>query len=156
MINEKTDLHSSPEDSDILVDDNFIQDDNTFLENSGEQNQRKCKYDVYSQPGNSTNDLKNRMALEPPSAKKDQLAVNMTTNRNIIEFRDQLTMRKDNYVYFISMKGEPRDKGSKILQKGNELTQFLKSIHRTNTSISKRITRSFPISNRIWSKGKSK
>ena len=37
--------------------------------------------------------------------------------RNIIECRDQLTMRKDNYAYFVNSKGEPRDVGSKLLKK---------------------------------------
>ena len=38
------------------------------------------------------------------------------TQKNIIECRDQLTMRKDNYAYFVSNKGEPRDVGSKLLE----------------------------------------
>ena len=82
--NEKGDLDSSSEDSDILVDDNSIQDYNTRLEYSGEENQRNFKDNVYSQPGNSTNDLENWLPSEPPSAKRDQLAVNMKTNRNLV------------------------------------------------------------------------
>ena len=33
-------------------------------------------------------------------------------------------MSKDNYCKNISMKGEPSDNGSKVLQKGNECSQF--------------------------------
>ena len=33
-------------------------------------------------------------------------------------------MRKDNYAFFISAKNKPRDNGSKILLKRNELPQF--------------------------------
>ena len=46
---------------------------------------------------------------------RDQPAVNMTTNHNVIECRTQLTMRKDNYAYLISTKGEPRDNELKML-----------------------------------------
>ena len=38
-------------------------------------------------------------------------------NKNIVECRDQLTMRKDNYVYFVTTNGIPRDNGSKNLEK---------------------------------------
>ena len=65
LINEKTDSDSSSEDSDILVDDN------TLLENSGEENQRNFIDDVYSQSGNSTNGLENRPPPEPPPVKRD-------------------------------------------------------------------------------------
>ena len=33
-------------------------------------------------------------------------------------------MRKDNYAYFISTKGEPRENGPELLQKRDELPQF--------------------------------
>ena len=38
-------------------------------------------------------------------------------NKNIVECRDQLAMRKDNYAYFVSTNGTPRDNGSKTLEK---------------------------------------
>ena len=46
------------------------------------------------------------------------------TQKNIIECRDLLTMRKDNYAYFVNSKGEPRDIGSKLLRKCRKLPNF--------------------------------
>ena len=45
-------------------------------------------------------------------------------NKNIVKFRDQLTMRKDNYVYFVTTNGNPRDSGSKSLEKHGTLPKF--------------------------------
>ena len=59
LINVKTDLDSSSEDSDIFTDDTFIQDNNNVSENSGEENEGNSKDDVYSRLENiSTNYLK--------------------------------------------------------------------------------------------------
>ena len=60
---------------------------------------------------------------EPPS---DQPSTSrfFKTQKNIIECRDQLTMRKDNYAYFVTNEGEPRDVGSKILEKCGKLPKF--------------------------------
>ena len=33
-------------------------------------------------------------------------------NKNIVECRDELTMRKDNYVYFVTTNGNPQSNGS--------------------------------------------
>ena len=38
-------------------------------------------------------------------------------NKNIVECRNQLTARKDNYVYFVTTNGTPRENGSKTLEK---------------------------------------
>ena len=38
-----------------------------------------------------------------------------------MESRDQLTMGKDNYAYFVTNKGEPHDVGSKLLKKCGKL-----------------------------------
>ena len=55
----------------------------------------------------------------PPEPPADQPSTSglPRTQKNIIECRDLLTMRKDNYAYFVSNKGEPRDVGSKLLKK---------------------------------------
>ena len=45
-------------------------------------------------------------------------------NKNIVECRDQLTMRKDNYVYFVVTNGNLRDNGSKRLEKRGNLPKF--------------------------------
>ena len=47
-----------------------------------------------------------------------------STQKNIIECRDQLTMRKDNYAYFVCNKGELHDVGSKLLEKCGKLPNF--------------------------------
>ena len=39
------------------------------------------------------------------------------TRKDIVECRDQLTTRKDNYAYFVTTNGNPRDNGSKTLEK---------------------------------------
>ena len=46
------------------------------------------------------------------------------TRKNIVECRDQLTMRKDNYAYFFTTNGTPRDNGSKTLEKRETLPKF--------------------------------
>ena len=45
-------------------------------------------------------------------------------NKNNIECRDQLTMRKDNYVYIVTTNGTPRDNGSKCLEKRGTIPKF--------------------------------
>ena len=46
------------------------------------------------------------------------------TRKNLVECYDQLTMRKDNYVYFVTINGTPRDNGSKTLEKRETLLKF--------------------------------
>ena len=45
-------------------------------------------------------------------------------NKSIVECRDQLTMRKDNYVYFVTINGIPRDNVSKTLEKCGTLPKL--------------------------------
>ena len=45
-------------------------------------------------------------------------------NRNIVECRDQLTMRKDNYACFVTTNGIPLDNGSKTLGKRKTSPKF--------------------------------
>ena len=47
----------------------------------------------------------------PPNSK---FIRHILMNKNIVECRDQLTMRKDNYVYFVTTSGTPRNNGSKL------------------------------------------
>ena len=42
----------------------------------------------------------------------------------MVECRDQLTMRKDTYAYFVTTNGTPLDNGSKILEKRETLPKF--------------------------------
>ena len=46
------------------------------------------------------------------------------TRKNLVECRNQLTMRKDNYAYFVTTNGTPRDSGSKTLEKRETLPKF--------------------------------
>ena len=50
-------------------------------------------------------------ARPPPEPPPDQPSTSglPKTQKNIIEWRDQLTIRKDNYAYFVNNKGEPHD-----------------------------------------------
>ena len=69
-------------------------------------------------------DLKDeRSPLEPPPDQPSTSGL-PRTQKNIIECRDQLTIRKDNYAYFVSNKGECRDVGSKLLEKCGKLPNF--------------------------------
>ena len=45
-------------------------------------------------------------------------------NKNIVDCRDQLAMRKYNYAYFVATNGTPREKGSKTLEKRETLNKF--------------------------------
>ena len=62
----------------------------------------------------------------PPEPPPDQPSTSgfPRTQKNIIECRDQLTMRKDNNAYFVSNKGEPRHIGSQLLEKCGKLPNF--------------------------------
>ena len=57
----------------------------------------------------------------PQSSMKEKVNENVNERRNVVECRNQLTMRRDNYVYFLSTDGTPRDNGSKSLERRNEL-----------------------------------
>ncbi|CAB0034242.1 unnamed protein product [Trichogramma brassicae] len=48
-----------------------------------------------------------------------------TTEKMIFECKDQLFMRKDNYVVFVSSDGQPCDEGARQLQKYNMLPKFV-------------------------------
>ena len=58
-------------------------------------------------------------------------------NKNIVECRDQLTMRKDNYVYFVTKNGNPRDNGSRSLEKRGTLPK-LKNLQEGNSERNKK------------------
>ena len=61
----------------------------------------------------------------PPEVPPDQPTSGLPrTQKNIIEYRDQLKMRKDNYTYFVTDKGNPCNVGSKLLEKCGNLPNF--------------------------------
>ena len=71
---------------------------------------------------NNVHDNYNRPPPEPTSINSQ--TEKLITRKNIVECRDQLTMRKDNYAYFVSTNGTPRDDGSKTLEKRQTLPKF--------------------------------
>ena len=62
--------------------------------------------------------------IPPEDLPQSRMNENLNECRNVIECRDKLTMRRDNYIYFLSTDGTPRDNGSKSLEKRNELPHF--------------------------------
>ena len=58
-------------------------------------------------------------------------------NKNIVECHDQLTIRKDNYVYFVKTNETLRDNGSKSLEKRGTLPKFKSLQKRTAKKIKK-------------------
>ena len=105
LIKENIDLGYFSDESDILMGDNFLQHKIEHLENTEKGNHGDVNDDFYAQTQNIVSeDLKSRPPPEPPPDEKDLPAVNPTTNRNIIECQDQLTMHKDDYAHFISTK----------------------------------------------------
>ncbi|XP_033222810.1 uncharacterized protein K02A2.6-like [Belonocnema kinseyi] len=67
----------------------------------------------------------NRPPPEPPPI-EIPVFTTFISNKNIVECRDKMCMRKDNYVYFTTTEGEPRDFGSSILEKRQQLPKFTK------------------------------
>ena len=58
-------------------------------------------------------------------------------NKNIVECHDQLTVRKDNYVYFVTTNGILRDNSSKSLGKHGTLPKLKNLQKRTAKEIKK-------------------
>ena len=61
----------------------------------------------------------NRPPPEPPPINFP--TEKLIARKNIVERRDQLTMRKDNYACFFTTNGAPRDNGSKTLEERETL-----------------------------------
>ena len=64
----------------------------------------------------------NRPRPEPPPINSQTEKI--ITRKNIVKYRDQLTMRKDNYAYLVTTNGTPRDNGSKTLETRETLPKF--------------------------------
>ena len=75
-----------------------------------------------SEKNENDHDDYNRPPPEPPPINFQTEKI--ITRKNIVECRDQLTMRKDNYAYFVTTNGTPRDNGSKTLEKRETLPKF--------------------------------
>ena len=69
------------------------------------------------------NDDYNRLPPEAPPINSQTEKIIM--RENLVELLIiQLTMRKDNYAYFVTTNGSPRDNGSKTLEKRETLPKF--------------------------------
>ena len=75
---------------------------------------RNRRSQINSGKNDNDHDDYNRPPPEPPSI--NSRTEKIITRKNIVEYRDQLTMRKDNYAYFVTTNGSPRDNGSKTLE----------------------------------------
>ena len=64
---------------------------------------------INSEKNDNNHDDYNRPRPELPHINSQ--TENVVTRKNIVGCRDQLTMRKDNYTYFVTTNGTPRDNG---------------------------------------------
>ena len=83
---------------------------------------RNRKFQINSGKNDNYHNNYNRPPLEPPPINSQPKKI--ITRKNIVECRDQLTMRKDNYAYFVTTNGTPRDNESKTLEKRETLPKF--------------------------------
>ena len=80
------------------------------------------RFQKYSEKDDNHNNDDNRPPPEPPPINSQTEKI--ITRENIVECRDQLTMRKDNYAYFVTTNGTPLGNGSKTLEKREYLPKF--------------------------------
>ena len=93
----------------ILKNKNF---EVTFNEQYSEINKKQqIKNRENVENYNNSEFEENRPSPEPPSPNYKSTR-QILMNKNIVECRDQLTMRKDNYVYFVTTNGTSVDNGS--------------------------------------------
>ena len=108
--------------SDLSSEDEKEEIQENFQNVENEKNKERPDLLEMENSKNSDEDdfTKERPPPEPPPDQPSTSGL-FKTQKNIMECRDQLTMRKDNYAYFVSNKGEPRDVGSKLLEKCGKL-----------------------------------
>ena len=96
------------------------------LEHNFEDNMKLNRgYQIDSEnDDNDHNDDSRPPPVPPPPNSKSNTQILM--NKSIVECHDQLTMRKDNYAYFVTTNGTPCDDGSKTLEKRETLPKFKK------------------------------
>ena len=77
---------------------------------------------INSEKIDNDHDNYNRPPSEPPPINSQREKI--ITRKNLLQCRDQLTMQKDNYTYFVTTNGTPRDNGSKTFEKRETLPKF--------------------------------
>ena len=81
--------------------------EDTFNERNSEINKnRQIKTRENLENDNNLEFEENRQPPEPPPLNSKSTR-QILMNKNIVECRDQLTMRIDNYVYFVTTNGNP-------------------------------------------------
>ena len=98
--------------------------EDTFNEHDSEINKKlqiKTRENVKNYNNSESEEI--RPPPEPPSSNSKSTR-KILMNKNIVECHDQLTMRKDNYVYFVTTNGTPRDNESISLKKLGTLPKF--------------------------------
>ena len=75
------------------------------------ENKQPEKLKIENSKNSDANDFtKERPAAEPPHDQPSTSGL-FRPQKKISEYREQLTMRKDNYAYFVEIKEKPRDIG---------------------------------------------
>ena len=107
------------------VEENFEDNlEDKFEEPYFEENLKlNRRYQISSEKDDDDHNDDNRPPpeLPPPNSKSNR---QILMNRNIVECRDQLTMRKDKYAYFVTTNETPRDNGSRTLEKRETSPEF--------------------------------
>ena len=96
----------------------------TFNEQRSEINQKqqiKTRENVENYNNSESEEFRPPPEPPPPNSKSTG---QILPNKNIVECRDQLTMRNNNYVYFVTANETTRDNGSKSLEKRGTLPKF--------------------------------
>ncbi|XP_043475954.1 uncharacterized protein LOC122507359 [Leptopilina heterotoma] len=125
-----TEDDSSKEDDDIFeesLDEEFYEEENEIFQDAMDNEEIFEEKDKIQESEIEENNKdkgrnlrrKEEITQAPPVQEKQS-----TSNKILIECRDQLTMRKDNYLYFVSTNGTPLDNGSKSLTKKSILPKF--------------------------------
>ena len=87
--------------------------EDTFNEQSSEINKKQQIKTMENLENDNNSEFEENRPPPVPPPPNSKSTRQILTNKNIVECRDQLTMRKHNYVYFVTTNGIPRDNGSK-------------------------------------------
>ena len=112
-------------------EDNFEDNLEENFEENSEENQEENLEENFEEPYFKENQKRNRKSQinsrkndddhdnynrpPPDSPPTNSQTEKIITKKNSVECRNQLTMRKDNYAYFVTTNGTHRDNGSKTL-----------------------------------------
>ena len=98
--------------------------EDTFNERNSEINKKRQLETRENLENYNNSEFEENRPPPEPSPPNSESTRQILTNKNIVECRDQLTMPKDNYVYFVTTNRNPRDNGSKCLEKRGTSPKF--------------------------------